>query len=702
MAWGDYGYMEDDRKPGYDWRLIRRAGRYARPYALVLVITCLLILTATAADLALPYITKMAVDRYIVVAARQVDAGRADTPALEALVEKNMEYFTATGQKNAYYLKPSRSEKMDPRDLKRLENAGVVRQKGFYIVDDPAAHQDLIDKYRTSFRVYPQVAAIATKDLDAWPKSDLARLRRGDLTGLARLALIAALILVTGYVLTVAQVVVLEFVGQRMTHALRQDLAAHVFHQSLSFHDQNPTARLVARITNDIQNISEMIKTVAVTFFKDIFILVGILGLLFYIDLRLALITTIVVPLILGVTMIFRRKARDVFRELRHKVSEINAVFGETISGLRVVQAFVRERENMRRFEKLNHENYLAGLRQIKVFAVFMPLIDLFAAASLGVIIWYGGLGVITGTMTLGVVVAFIGYVRKFFQPIRELAEKFNILQSAMASLERIFNLMDHHQELPEPDQPLKIARPEGPVRFDSVTFGYNPGEPVLKDVSFEVRPGRTLAIVGPTGSGKTSIINLLLRFYDPQLGRVLVGGDDVQRLASSDHRRRIGLVMQDVFMFDGTVRENIALDRHDITGDRIRRAAEAVGADEFIQKLPQKYDQPLGEGGASLSVGQRQLLALARVLVQDPPILILDEATSFVDSETEAQIEKAVSTTMAGRTTIVIAHRLSTIRHADQILVLYQGRAVESGSHRELMEQQGLYARLTQIQFGS
>jgi ABC-type multidrug transport system fused ATPase/permease subunit len=699
--WHDFGYIEDDRPPMYDFALIRRLLHYAAPYRLLILLTSLLIVAATAADLAMPYLIKVAVDRHIVVSARELTLTETTDPRILKLTRSLEGRLTPTGLPDHFFLTHGASSLIDPQDLTRLENSGVLSRENYYLVQGkPTPLTEMVLTHRPLFKSYPKLDAIAIDDLQRLEPREVRLVRSQDIDGLLRIALWACLILVIGYVLEFSQVILLEYVGQKITHGLRQDLVAHVLRQSVAFHDRVSTGRLVARITNDIQNLGEMIKSVAVTFFKDSFILIGIVGILVYIDWRLATITLTLVPLIIAVTIIFRNMARKVFRDLRAKVALINSAFGETIAGIRIIQVFRRERLNRRIFGELNLKNFEAGVRQIKIFAVFMPLIELLSAVALGMIIWYGGLSVLDETMTLGAVVAFIGYMRKFFQPIRDLAEKFNILQSSMASLERIFNLMDQQSTLPTPPHPLAVPPGPGAMEFDHVSFSYDGNSPVLDDLSLRIAAGETVAIVGATGAGKTSIINLLLRFYDVTSGRILVDGLDIRELDQNAHRSRIGLVMQDVFLFAGTIRENISFSRDNQTTADLETATRAAGADEFIAKLPNGYDELLGEGGLSLSAGQRQLISFARVLAQDPQILVLDEATAQIDSETEILIEQALQKLTQGRTSIIIAHRLSTIRRADRIMVLHKGQIKETGTHRELLDKKGLYYHLHELQF--
>jgi ABC-type multidrug transport system fused ATPase/permease subunit len=457
--------------------------------------------------------------------------------------------------------------------------------------------------------------------------------------------------------------------------------------------------RLVTRVTNDVENLNEMFKSVVITVFKDIFVLVGILAVLLYMSWKLALVCFTLVPVIFGLALLFSTLAREAFRELRTTVARINAFLQERLSGMHVIQLFVMEGHQGRAFEKINQDNYLAGMKQIRVFAVFMPLMELASACAIGLLIWHGGGKVISEQLTLGALVAFITYIQMFFRPIRDISEKYNIMQAAMASTERIFEFLDHHEEIPEPVRPIQPAERKGRLTFEDVTFGYQTGKPVVKDVSFDVAPGRTVAVVGATGAGKSTLVNLAERFYDPDAGAVLLDGVDLRQLASETLRSRMGLVMQDVFIFSGKLKENISLGDSRINEDAIRDAARKANALPFIQRLPEGLDQELGEGGVNLSAGERQLLSFARALAGDPLLLILDEATSSVDPETERSIQEAISRITRKQTTLVVAHRLSTVREADRILVMHHGRIVEQGRHDELMARQGIYYRLHLLQ---
>ena len=436
--------------------------------------------------------------------------------------------------------------------------------------------------------------------------------------------------------------------------------------------------------------------------FKDLFLLIGIAVVMLVLNWKLALASFAVLPLVLAASLNFSRRARNIFRELRVKIAEINTRFAETIGGIRVIQLFGQEMNNYRRFQRLNHENYLAGMRQIHVLAVFMPLIELLGVVTAALVIFYGGSRVLAGSLSLGALVAFISYIRMFFRPMRDLAEKYNILQNAMASAERIFLILDTTDTLPFPaagNSP--VLRRIEEIRFDNVSFGYTGNEDVLKNVSFRIRSGETVGVVGPTGAGKTSLINLIVRFYDPRCGQVLLNGQRLADFEPSAFRTRMALVMQESFLFSGTIRENIFTTEQRFTERQEHEILEASNCKSFIDRLPQGLDTILTEGGASISSGERQLIAIARAFARRPQLILFDEATSYVDSRTEQRIQQALEKLMQTRTALIVAHRLSTVRPADRILVINRGRIIESGTHAELMDQKGFYFGLHQWQTG-
>jgi len=524
---------------------------------------------------------------------------------------------------------------------------------------------------------------------------------RGDAAGLSRVAALYLAVLLAAFAVRFAQVYILQMTGQRIVMDLRRQIYAHLQRLHVAYFDRNPVGRLITRVTTDVDAVNELFTSGVVTVFGDLFTLIGIMGVMLALDWKLALVTFAVIPLFFLVTNWFRRGSRQSFREVRKWIARINAFLQENLGGMTVVQLFRREERNRAAFAAINREHAEANLRSIFYYAVFYPAIDVLAAVAIALILVYGGAQVLSGGLTLGVLVAFIQYSERFWRPISDLSEKFNILQSAMASAERIFTLLDTPVLVAAPPAPARLPAVRGAVAFENVWFSYGQGEPdwVLQDISFSVEPGQRVALVGHTGAGKTSIISLLARFYDAQKGRVTLDGVDVRDLEPAQLRSALALVLQDVHLFSGTIASNIRLGSA-IPDERVRAAARAVHAHRFIEVLPGGYQAEVKERGASLSVGQKQLLSFARALAHDPRVLVLDEATSSVDTETEGLIQDALRVLLRGRTAIVIAHRLSTVQNVDEILVLHKGTIRERGTHQALLAQRGLYWRLYQLQY--
>jgi ATP-binding cassette, subfamily B, multidrug efflux pump len=536
-----------------------------------------------------------------------------------------------------------------------------------------------------------------------------------DLGGINRIAVVYLLVIAGGFCLEFTQTWLLQTTGQRIMFDMRMEIYRHLQRLDLRFYDRNPVGRLMTRVTTDVDAINDMFTSGVVTIFGDVFTLAGIMIVMLTMNWRLALVAFAVLPLIVFVTQWFRRNVRESYRTVRRLIARINAYLQEHITGMATVQLFRREARAFREFGAINEEHRRANVDSIFYYAVFYPAIEIISALAVALTIWFGGRWVLLGSLTLGSLVAFLLYSARFYRPIADMSEKFNILQAAMASSERIFKLLDEPVSIENPSAdglaPLGAPRERGNstegggIVFDDVWFAYGStaeGEPdyVLKGVSFNVAPGERVGIVGATGAGKSTIINLLLRFYDVSRGRILVDGVDVRQMDLAGLRARFSLVLQDVHLFTGTIADNIRLGASGISDEAVRAAASAVHADSFVSRLPSGYSSAVAERGATLSVGQKQLLSFARALAFDPRILVLDEATSSVDTETEILIRDALHVLMTGRTTIAIAHRLSTIQDMDKILVLHKGHLREAGTHQELLAMRGIYYKLYQLQY--
>ncbi len=520
--------------------------------------------------------------------------------------------------------------------------------------------------------------------------------------GIARMTALFVLLAAAGFVANFFQVQVMEAIGQHVMHALRIHLFAHILKLPVGFFDRQPVGRLVTRATNDTQNLHEMFTSVIAFVFKDLFLMAGIAAILMALDLRLALLSFAVLPLVLLAAWHFARRSRTVFRQLTVRLAEINSRLSETIGGLAVIQLMGREAANARSFGALNDIYYRLGMDQIHVFAIFMPVIEMLGAAALAVVIYFGGGAVVADRISLGALAAYISYMRMFFRPIRDISEKYNIMQNALSSAERIFAILDE-QRIDGPVQPAgpvaaQADSPPAIVQFQNIVFGYGDDKPVLDGLSLTLAPDETLAIVGPTGAGKTSLIHLLLRFYDPSQGSILFQGRDIRTMTAADLRRRIAMVSQDPFLFSDTLSANI-FPQGPPAASSVAELLEAARCTEIVQRLPEGLETRIGEGGRTLSGGQRQLVAIARALARDPALIIFDEATAHVDSATEARIQAALANLTRRRAAILIAHRLSTARSADRIAVLHHGRIVEQGTHEQLIARRGFYHRLCQQQ---
>jgi len=543
----------------------------------------------------------------------------------------------------------------------------------------------------------------------------------GDMAGLNKVILIYLAIILIGFLFGYLQTYIMQLTGQRIMFDLRVQIFTHLQSLPLSFFDKNPVGRLMTRVTTDVDVLNELFTAGVVTLLGDLLVLLGIVAILFVLNAKLALVAFSVIPLLFLITVVFKIKARDSYRRVRTAIARINAFLQEQISGMSIVQLFNHEQKSFQRFEQINRVHLKANLDSVMAYSLFYPAVEVVSALAIALIIWYGGGQVLQNELTFGALVAFIQYSEKFSRPIAELSEKYNILQSAMASSERIFKLLDTPVDICQPENPLRLNEIRGEIEFRNVWFAYSKLETklsassreassangdeadwdwVLRDVSFRVRPGESVAIVGHTGAGKTTLTSLLMRFYNVQRGQVLLDGHDIRELDLRQLRNAFGFVLQDVFLFSGSIASNIRLGTPWITEEAIYRAAQDVNLDEFVEGLSNGLAEEVKERGSTLSTGQKQLIAFARALAHDPKNLILDEATSSVDTDTELKIREAIARLMRGRTSIIIAHRLSTIQKADKILVMHKGQVREMGSHQELLAKRGIYYKLYQLQY--
>jgi len=689
-------WEEEQLGKAYDARLMRRLLRYINPYKGLFSLAIGLVLAVAAFDLSLPFITKTAIDQFIIPPYKIVTADETGLTN-DALVAR-FSAVRVSGQK--YLINVNRLDGVLRQDW---QSQGVLSQENYVYLPPfaPPALEALAAAHKDVFSALAGGGYVAkAKTLSVLSLEDRLRLRQEDLSGVSQLALLFFAFLVLRLVFGFAQVYVLQYTGQRVMYDMRQEIFSHLLRLPARFFDQNPVGRLVTRATNDVSAINEMYTAVLVNLFRDVFLIVGILAIMFTLNWRLTGMILLLAPVLVTLAIVFRRYARKAYRQVRLRIAMLNAFLQENISGMRIIQLFAQEQNSFKRFSEINDAKYKAEMRQTLTFAVFNPLIHMMSSVAVAGIIWFGGGQTLAGALSLGALVAFISYIRMLFQPINDLSEKYNILQGAMASSERIFQLLQESQE--DRGQAQTPARVQGRIQFKHVWFAYKPEEWVLEDVSFTVQAGQSLAIVGATGSGKTTIISLLQRLYDIQRGQILLDGTDIRQWRLDDLRAQMAVVLQDVFLFSGDIEGNIKLQAKHISTQSVRDAASFVHADAFIQNLNGGYHAEVTERGSTLSAGQRQLLAFARAVAFDPKVLILDEATANIDSQTEVLIQNSLKKILKGRTSILIAHRLSTIRDADQILVLSQGRVVERGTHQQLLEQKGLYAALYELQFAN
>lgn len=673
---------EENPEIHYNGNVFGRLFAYVKPYWRLVAVALVLVLIVTAMDLYRPILIGVAIDDYI----EGYDRPYAYTDEAHAEVSYKGAYLTREGAEDAsdlavmvyfnddYYI----FEHLTREDAERL--AGLAEDlTGASAPDGVLTLGDMSGSFLTA--------------------EELTGLRVADYDGVVRIAIIYAVVLVITALCNLGQRWLLELTGQNIIYNIRNELFRHIHTLPLRFFDTNPVGRIVTRVTNDVESLNQMYTQIIIRLFENTVLIIGYAIVMIGIDVRLALMCFAFLPVIMALTVFFRTTARKIYRVVRTKISSLNTFLSENISGMKLIQVFAREKEKSEEFEGRTVDLYKSQIKELMVMAVFRPSIFMISNFALALILYNSGVSVLTGTLTLGTMYIFTNYIRSFFEPIMELAEQFSTLQNALASAEKIFTILDEENTIKELPEPRSLGEVKGKIEFRHVWFAYENNDYVLRDVSFVINPGERVAFVGATGAGKSSILNLIGRYYDIQKGEILIDGVNIRDLSTEEIRSAIGQVQQDVFVFTGDIKSNIRLLDESISDERIVDSAVAVNANRFIENLPKEYDEPVTERGATLSAGQRQLLSFARTLAYDPKILVMDEATANIDTETEELIQDALQTLMNGRTTIMVAHRLSTIQHADCIFVMHKGKIREQGTHQELLAKNGIYKKLYEIQ---
>lgn len=655
---------------------MKRLLSYLKPHKWVMTIATILVLGIIVVELYRPIIIGDAIDDYIngyyhpYVETEETDRDAVSYRGIyleryKGKLENDAKYYQIFLYHDKYYM----AEEIDAEECRNLK-----------------------DGENSVLQTYVDAGAMLLE------RDELTELRQSDFHGILLAAGVYLLMLAVGFVLNAVDTWMLQKMGQSIIYKMREEVFAHIHSLSLNFFNTTPVGKLVTRVSNDTEAINELFSTILVKLFKNIVKIIGYAVVMLSIDVRMAGISFLLLPLVTVLTFVFRFLSRKAYQITRNKITELNTFLSEHISGMKLIQIFAREEDRYRKFEKKSYELYRANWRETMTFAIFRPSIYLVSIAAMVIVIGTGSRSVLDGTLSLGTLFIFITYISSFFEPIQELAEQFGTLQSALASAEKIFAILDEKPEIVNPPQPKPVDI-KGKIEFRHVWFAYEKDDYILKDVSFVIEPGQKTAFVGATGAGKTSILNLIGRYFDIQKGQILLDGVDIREIDTDVLRGAIGQVQQDVFIFTGDIKGNITLNNDKISLEEVKKAARTVNADSFIEKLPGGYDEPVTERGSTFSAGQRQLLSFARTLAYDPKILVLDEATANIDTETESLITDALSRLMDGRTTIMVAHRLSTIQHADQIIVMHKGRIQESGTHQELLRKGGMYKNLYDLQ---
>ncbi len=677
-------YKSSDEKEfsKYDAKLMKRLLKYAKPYSFYIIITVIILLGVIGLELYQPILLGSAVDDFI--SSYDKTYSIVDETVAEAVQIKD------------YYLIKDKNKLLDNKLKAKVVYIGDKYYLVANLTNDELSNLEMILKESQE-----SIDNIKSKyEVALLNKEDLKIIRKNDISGITKLALIYVAVVIVSALLSYGALMILQIAGQKIIYNIRMDIFSHIQTLSISFFNKYPIGKLVTRVTNDTEALNELYTSVIANTLKSIFLLIGVIITMISYNLKLSLITFIVIPFIVLFTFIFRQVSRKIYREIRGKLASINAFISEHISGMKMVQIFAVEDKVYKEFDEANGGLKKEFLKQLKAYSIFRPSMYLLNIVALALLIGFGGKMVLEGAITIGTIVVFQRYIGKFFEPIQELAEQLNVLQSAMASSERIFKLMDTEPEIKDKESALELTKIKGEIEFKNVWFAYKKDEWILKDISFKINPGETVAFVGATGAGKTTIQNLICRYYDIQKGEILIDGININDIKIESLRKNIGQMLQDVFLFTGNIKSNIRLRNNKITDEEIMKASQYVNAGHFISKLPNTYEEEVYERGATFSAGQRQLLSFARTLAFRPSVLILDEATANIDTETEELIQDALMKIMQGRTTLVVAHRLSTIQKADNIIVMHKGQIRETGTHQELLKNKGIYYNLYKLQY--
>ncbi|MDA3958126.1 ABC transporter ATP-binding protein [Oceanispirochaeta sp.] len=687
--------VPEENEKDIDSRIIKKLMKFTDKYRHWFILAIAALILSTVAELALPVILQQSIDRNIMAHWTWISA---DLEVTEKLVEGHDNY---RDKENRVFILESELRGINSRERTLYQEQGMMADESWYVFQGDSVKDQILGEMNQIVSLEKGKTAVPHSILKSLDQENYKSIRAQDVMVLKKRAWQYFMLLLVILVFTFLQIFLMSWTSQGVMKDIRSTMLSHIMKQSLSYLGETPIGSLVSRITSDVETINEFFTSVTISILKDIAIMAGVLVTLFFLNPLLALVTLLTIPPVLLASFIFRKMARSAFRRQRHWISRVNSFLSEHVSGMEVIQIFGREKETRDQFGEDNEELLKASMSEMYIFAVFRPLVDLFSSVTLAIVIYAGAAMLNRHILSLGILIAFIDLIQKFYRPVMDMSEKFSIMQSAMAGGERVFSLLEESYEISDKGINTPEEKIEGKIEFKNVCFSYKPGEPVIRDLSFVVHPGETVAIVGYTGAGKTTIASLATRLWDIDSGTILLDETPLEDYSLAYLRQSIQAVQQDVFLFSGTIKENITLGSP-IDDATLMKAAETVQVDRFIDTLDKKYNTELQERGKNLSGGQKQLLSFARAVAHNPVVLILDEATANIDTETEKLIQKAMDNLLIGRTSLVIAHRISTIMKADRILVLSEGRLVESGSHEELLTREGLYYNLYNYQYAS